>query len=99
LSAQNVPVPGKGHLQAAQRRADPMKVVGVVGRHDEFLQTAARRGNDPQLLACVDGAEPAVRQGRQPEVGVVSASGVGVGHAHGEAGKTVQSHDRFLSRL
>jgi hypothetical protein len=71
----------------------------VVGREDEILQATARRLDDLQLFASVGGGEPAALQGGESEVGVVGVGGVNVGHAHGDAVNTVQSHDQFPWRL
>ena len=74
------------------RSADPLDVVGVVGRECELDEAPVRRVDDAELIAAIGRGEHAVVALGQAELAVELLRRVDVGHAECHVGKTVQGH-------
>jgi hypothetical protein len=72
------------HAQPGQASRGAGQVIRVVGTDPQLDQVPNGRRQQPQLPAGVGGAEPAVRLGGEPEVGVVGGGFGDVRHPDGD---------------
>ena len=78
--------------EPGQVRRGPGQVVGVVDADAQGDQPPGGRGNQPQLAAGVQGAEPPVGLRGEAELGVVGGGLLDVRHADGDRQQPVQAH-------